>query len=69
MYLIQIDHITYTKSNGELFTLAECWRELEGCGNAHILSENGRVVLRNAGRQTQRRLDVRQAYRNKRLAV
>jgi hypothetical protein len=64
MYYLKIDHITYS-NNGQPFTLTQAWKQIEGCGNAHIVSSNGRVVLAHAGRKTQRRIDVRNMYRKK----
>lgn len=70
MYAIQIDHIIYDAwKDGRPFTLAECWRELEGTGHARILasaSNEWRVVLDNAGAMTGRRLAVRKMYRDSR---
>lgn len=63
MYEIQIDHIRYSGyRNGAPFTLADCWRETEGVGNAKILTTTGRVVLFRAGEKTGRRLRVRRDY-------
>lgn len=62
MYSIQIDHVTYDSyKDGAAFTLADCWRELEGTGNARILCGD-RVVLNNAGAASMRRQIVRRAY-------
>jgi hypothetical protein len=58
MYLIQIDHIIYKQIGGGYFTLAQAWEELRGVGHARILDSKGRVVLRNAGAVTQRKLEV-----------
>lgn len=62
MYLIELGGVTYT-NNGQPFTLAECWCELDGVGGARILSLSGRVVLDRAGEHCGRRDQVRQAYR------
>jgi hypothetical protein len=63
MYYIQLGNITYEKSGGELFTLAECWRELDGVGNARIVAGDGRIVLERAGDHIGRRYAVRAMYR------
>lgn len=64
MYLIQIDHIVYERLGGGYFSLAQAWEELRGVGHARILDSRGRVVLRNAGAVTQRKLEVRRLYWN-----
>lgn len=63
MYLIQLGPVTYAKRGGELFTLAEAWREIDGCGAARIVTESGRVVLgATLGGHWSRRQTVRRAY-------
>lgn len=48
-YSFTIDGREYDRfQDGRPFTLADCWREIEGCFNAHIW-QGDRLVLRDAG--------------------
>lgn len=48
-YLIAVDHVVYSRRNGDPFTLVEAVAEVRGTGNARILRTDGTVVLRHAG--------------------
>ena len=62
MYLIQLGPVTYAKRGGQLFTLGEAWREIDGCGAARIVTESGRIVLgATLGGHWSRRETVRRA--------
>jgi len=70
MYLLQVDHVTYSGfRDGRPFTLRDCWREIEGVGNARILAGDGRVVLDRAGEMIGRRYRVRSMFAARRGRV
>lgn len=68
MYLIRIDHITYSQRGGQPFTLPGAMRAVYGTGNAAVLREDGTVIVSQAGSSntvthvpTGRRIHRRQA--------
>ena len=70
MYQIQLGPVVFDGwHDGTPFTLAECWRECRGVGQARILDCRGRVVLERAGEDTERRRRVRRMYAARRLGV
>ena len=61
-YSFSIDHITFDAyRDGTPFTLADCWRECEGVGNARIWCGD-RLVLDRAGEAATRRYRIRARY-------
>jgi hypothetical protein len=63
-YMIQLGPVVFDCwRDGRPFTLADCWRELDGVGAARILDCRGRVVLDRAGEHLGRRARVRAMYR------
>lgn len=68
MYSFSIDHVHYDRyKNGRPFTLTDCWREVEGVGNARIWCGD-RLVLDRAGEATMRRYRIRELFRKAREA-
>ena len=66
MYQIQLGPTVFDGwHDGRPFTLADCWRELEGVGAARILDPRGRIVLDCAGESVGRRVRVRAMYSKK----
>lgn len=62
MYSFTIDSVEYDAyKDGTPFTLADCWREVEGVRGARIWCGN-RLVVDNAGAQSGRRYEMRRRF-------
>lgn len=61
-YSFTIDSVEYDAyKDGTPFTLADCWREVHGVGNARIWCGD-RLVLDRAGESTMRRHRIRERF-------
>lgn len=68
MYAFSIDGIVYDAwKDGTPFTLADCWEQVHGVGNARIWCGD-RLVLDRAGESVMRRHRIRERFEKARQA-